>query len=505
MKNNEISPQLGEITKKIINDQKVRRSLAKESFYYFFHIYFHHHAEFETAPFQKEMMELLENDMEKLLVFVAFRGSAKSTIVSMAYVIWSILGKQNIKYILLASQTQSQVRQLLTNIRAELETNELLKKDFGNLADKNKDWHNQSLVITSYRARISAVSTGESVRGLKHEQYRPQLIICDDVENLESVKTLDQRDKTYQFITGELISAGVLETKIVVVGNLLHYDSVIQRLEKEIINGKRKGVFKEYPLLDSKRNPLWHSRYPTENHIKELQLKIGNELTFQREFMLKIIPDSQQVVHPDWIKYYHEDPEHLFDIHQRTATGVDLAISMKDSADYTAMVSASLYQDKDNYYIYILPHPVNDRLTFPETVEKIKKISSELGNGYFTPVYIEQVGYQEALVQQLDNEGVPVEGVPVINDKRTRLSLVSKHIKNGTIQFPMQGCDELIMQILGFGAEKYDDLMDAFCLVVLKLLKDFPEGDYISTDDFIVHSIYGDDDVPRRGRIRILG
>lgn len=502
---NKLIPHRGKITNEILNDQKVRRNLSKESFYYFFHIYFHHHAQFDTAPFQKEMMQLLENDKEKLLVFVAFRGSAKSTIVSLAYVIWAVLGKQNMKYILLTSQTQVQVRQLLTNIRTELETNGLLKKDFGNLADMGKDWHNQSLVITSYGARISAVSTGESVRGLKHEQYRPQLIICDDVENLESVKTVEQRDKTYQFITGELISAGVLETKIVVVGNLLHYDSVIQRLEKEIINGKRKGVFKEYPLLDSKRNPLWQSRYPTENHIQELQLKIGNELIFQREFMLRIIPDSQQVVHPDWINYYDEIPGHLFNCHQRTATGVDLAISLKDSADYTAMVSASLYQDKNNYYIYILPYPVNERLTFPETVEKVKSISSGLGNGYFTPVYIEQVAYQEALIHQLDNEFVPVEGVPVINDKRTRLSLVSKHIKNGTIQFPKQGCEDLVMQILGFGAEKYDDLMDAFCLVVLKLLKDFPEGDYITSEDFIIHSIYGDDDTPRRGRRRILG
>ena len=61
------------------------------------------------------------------------------------------------------------------------------------------------------------------------------------------------------------------------------------------------------------------------------------------------------------------------------------------------------------------------------------------------------------------------------------------------------------MQILGFGAEKYDDLVDAFSLIILKLIKDYSQGDHITSEDFVIHSIYGDDDTPRQGRRRIFG
>jgi len=57
-------------------------------------------------------------------------------------------------------------------------------------------------------------------------------------------------------------------------------------------------------------------------------------------------------------------------------------------------------------------------------------------------------------------------------DKRSRLAVISQFIQDGTILFPKQGAEELIQQLIGFGVEKNDDLVDALTLLVNKILED---------------------------------
>jgi len=70
-------------------------------------------------------------------------------------------------------------------------------------------------VIPKFNARLIAASSEQSIRGLRHGAYRPDLIICDDVEDLNSVKTNESRDKTYAWLTGDVIPLGDLNTKII--------------------------------------------------------------------------------------------------------------------------------------------------------------------------------------------------------------------------------------------------------------------------------------------------
>jgi hypothetical protein len=112
------------IFKAIIKSPLIRKTLAKLSHYYFFHIYLAQHIQYETADFQKEIISITEDFEQKFAIILAFRGSAKSTLVSFSYIIWSIIGKQNIKFILLMSQVHGQSIQLLANIKREFESND---------------------------------------------------------------------------------------------------------------------------------------------------------------------------------------------------------------------------------------------------------------------------------------------------------------------------------------------------------------------------------------------
>lgn len=480
---------IGTITDKdlegIKKKRSVRREISKHSHLWFFSIYLGHYIKYPFAPFHSEMFALTEDQELHLSVLVAFRGSGKSTLITLSYPIWAIVGAQQKKFILILSQTQSQAKLHMANIKRELESNELLKADIGPFEEISDEWGSNSIVISKYGARITVASTEQSIRGLRHGEHRPDLVVCDDVEDLNSVKTRENRDKTFQWLTGEVLPIGDKNTKIVIVGNLLHEDSLLMRLRKGIENEKLNGKYYEYPLIDIEEKIAWSAKFKTQEDINTLRASIGTDSAWYREYLLRIISDADRLVHPEWIQYYDTLPDEEGNDFNYTATGIDLAISQKESADYTAMVSAKIFGNGDKLRIYILPHPVNERLSFPETYELAKNLSKDLGNGQYTKLFIEEVGYQSALIQSLSNYGLPAEGVKVSGqDKRSRLALITHLIKQGKVLFPKGSqAEELIMQLTGFGIEKHDDLADAFSLLLIKVLEEDKEGfDYCFID-----------------------
>lgn len=113
-------------------------------------------------------------------------------------------------------------------------------------------------------------------------------------------------------------------------------------------------------------------------------------------------------------------------------------------------------------------------MDFPKTIDAIKKLyQSQRDDNLTSKILIEEVGYQSSLSQQLEKEDVTTTGVKIAGqDKRARLSQTTSWIKTGKILFPKEGADILINQLIGFGIERYDDLADAFSMLILELMKD---------------------------------
>lgn len=470
-----------------MKDRIVRTAITRSSHWYFFHFYFAHYVRYPTAPFHREIFDLSEDESRGNFFIVAFRGSSKSTILTTSYPIWAILGKQQKKFVLILCQTMGQAKQHMMNLRSELESNALLKSDLGPFKEVADEWGMVSLVFSKSGARITVASSEQSIRGLRHKQHRPDLIIGDDVEDIASTKTREGRNKTHQWLTSEVIPAGDRGTRLVIVGNLLHEDSLLMRIKEDIEKGVIKGIFKAYPLI---RNDeiFWPGKYPNLEAIEEERMKAGNEYAFQREYLLNIVPAEDQAIQRGWIHYYDELPSTKvmtkkgYEINTEVWIGMDLAISQRDTADYTAFVPAWLYGEDDKTEIYILPDIINRRITFPETVDLCKVLNKKYEEDGRKPTFvIEGVAYQNALPQQLENEGLWDVKVtkPGNQDKRTRLVLTAHMIKTGKIKFPRNGAEKLINQIVHFGVEKHDDLADAFSTLVLKVVEDPPHVPWI--------------------------
>jgi len=471
--------------KRLINDQSSRVEITKKSHLWFFSLYFNHYMFYRFAGFHYKMFNLTEDETINTALIMAFRGSAKSTIFTLSYPIWAILGKLEKKFVIILGQTQRQARQHLINIRKELECNNLLKADLGPFKEIEDEWGSMSLVIPKYNARITAASMEQTIRGMKHLQYRPDLIICDDIEDLQSVKTKEGRDKIHQWISGEVIPAGDKNTKTIFVGNLLHEDSLLMRLKDKIEANAMSGKLLTVPLINRKNQITWIGKYANMKEIEVERKKVANDNSWSREYLLKIMSDHERVIHPEWIKYYDEIPNDYSSKRDKDrfrfhATGLDLAISDKESADYTAMVSAQMFGAYKHFKIYILPNPINKRLSFPETVATVGSLI-ELNSCYNKyRVFVENVGYQQALIQLLDKvlctathetrEKVKIEEFIPRGDKRARLAAISPYIQNGKIMFPKKGAEALINQLVNFGKERHDDLVDAFVCLATKMI-----------------------------------
>jgi predicted phage terminase large subunit-like protein len=461
-----------ELWQHIQGDRKIRMATAAQSHEWFFSLYLAEYLAYTTAPFQQEIFNLTERTDINHVVIVAFRGSGKSTMVTLSYPIWAILGVQQKKFVLILSQTQNQARMHLANIKREFENNELLRADFGPLEEESDEWGSSSLVLIQYGARLSAASTDQSIRGIRHGKHRPDLIICDDVEDLMSVKTYEGRNKTHNWLTGEVIPAGDNNTKLVMVGNLLHEDSLLMRVKARFDAGDMDGVFKAYPVVSDEGQILWPGKYPDLNAVEAARRKLGNDRAWLREFMLKIVPEEDQVILQEWIRYYDELPPKDSPSLRYKAIGIDLAISLRNTADFTAMLSAEVHGLGEKMKVYILPNPVNAHLSHLKTLEKAHELVDKLGNKSNVKLFVEEVGYQGSVIEQLTKDNYKAEGVKVRGqDKHARLLSVSHLVESGKVVFPRYGSHQLLQQLIGFGGERYDDLADAFSILLEKVLE----------------------------------
>lgn len=459
-----------EVLGHLMRDRRARQAVASHNHLLFFHIYLSRYVKYPTADFQRQLFKLTEDPAIKHAAIVAFRGSAKTTIMTLSYPLWSILGVQQRKFVLLLSQTQSQAQQMLVNLKREIENNDILRNDFGALDRQTDEWGRESLVIKKYGARIMAASTETSIRGVRFGEHRPDLIICDDVEDLQSVKTREGRNKTYDWLMGDVIPAGDTGTRVIVIGNLLHEDSLLMRLKSDVTNKRLDGSFLAFPLLDENNQPLWSGKFTDQKSINTLRRTVPSPSAWEREYMLNIVPDQDQIIFQEWIQYYDELPP---DQDYRSAMAVDLAIGTKTSNDFTAILSARVYGYRDKLRIFILPNIVNRRLTFPEQLLTIKTLADALGH---PNIYIEDVAYQRSIIQQLQRDRYRAYGAKVFGqDKQSRLQAQTPLLQAGQVHFPRHGAELLINQLTGFGVEKHDDLADAFA-ILLQMISERDRG-----------------------------
>lgn len=477
---------------KQLDDPVIRKAVTKSDFFMFFTLYFSHHIKYAFAPMHREMMALCQDASIILGLIMAFRGSGKSTIITTAFPLWAILGIPQNKFIVIVAKTKPQAKLIMNNIKAELESNNQLKNDLGPFQEISDEWGSETIVFSKQNARITVVSIEQSLKGLRHRQHRPDLIILDDIEDNESTKTKEMREKTYDKYKREIVPLGDLGTRIVHVGNMLHDNSLIMRLSREIKEGDGTRVFKKYPIVDDDNTIYWPSKFPTLADIETERLKVNDDVAWHLEYLLKVISGNEQIIKNEEIQYYIDLPKKERGADEYTPSylvvGVDLAISDKNSADYTAIIPILYVKDKvtQKYVAYVLKDYIHKRLDFNETVDTVITLNQTLKvYGASRIIFvIESVAYQQALAQAVkskDKNYIEIVDKNTSVDKETRLRITKPIFSTKSIYFPEEGADVIINEIIGFGREKHDDLVDALMHSI-----DYAYGSLINQQEVII-------------------
>ena len=213
---------------------KERRERVQGDFAFFRCTYFPHYCRYGDSVLHTwldaTLPALVDNPDGQRLACAAPRGEAKSTVVSLIFVLWCLLTGRK-RYVILIADAFEQAAALLEAVKVELEANPRLAMDWPEAVGMGRVW-NVGVVVTAGNAKIQAFGSGKRMRGQRHGPHRPDLVICDDLENDENVKSPEQRDKLESWLKKTVLSLGEAgdTMDVILVGTVLHYDSVLSRL-----------------------------------------------------------------------------------------------------------------------------------------------------------------------------------------------------------------------------------------------------------------------------------
>lgn len=205
-------------------------------FEYFARTYFPHYVKKPNSVLHdylyRRLPEIADSSQSETDDIAAPRGEAKSTITSQIFVIWCVLTERK-WYPMIGMDAFDQAAIMLEAIKAELEGNPRLLMDFPGATGQGRVWQ-AGVIVTRNDRKIEAVGRGKRIRGRRHGPHRPDLFVGDDLENDDNVRTPEQRDQLQSWITKAVLKLGGAGDKfdVIIIGTILHYDSVLARLQK---------------------------------------------------------------------------------------------------------------------------------------------------------------------------------------------------------------------------------------------------------------------------------
>lgn len=407
-----------------------------------------------VPEFHRELYKLAYEGHKRIVV-AAPRSFAKSTVFSKIYPLYQILNG-NIKRIMIVSSTAMLAEHWLREIQKELTENKYILADYGDV--KTDKWASDYIICSVRGRKVEVQAKG---RAYQMRGWRPDLIVLDDLEDDEQVRSEDQRAKLTDWFNKALINTLESSSQLIYIGTILHPLSLLS----DVLN--REGwVTRKYQAISPDNNSLWPEKWPMPA-LLERKREIGS-LAFQSEFMNEPLITENPIFVKDWIHSFDKEDATFKDARKQgmyVVTGFDPAISRKESADYSGMVTLGATFGKTPK-IYVLSVK---RGHWP-----LHKQVYELDENYIkfqvNKIVIETVAYQQALADEFklyceEHRRFPnVKEVKPDRDKERRAHVIAPLLERGQVLFDMSDAmtQKLVDEMLVFPTGDHDDLVDAF-------------------------------------------
>lgn len=473
----------------------------------------------DAAKFHKEICEIMDEVSNKKknskVVVAAPRGHAKSTYLSKAFPLREIVFRKR-TYIIMLSITPTVTEQNLDWLKLQLKHNKKLREDFGPILSPKKQENprdNNESFITSIKLKrgrkilslVEASSEGKPIRGRNWNSTRPDLIICDDLEDQHiNAGSKEQREKLKEWYNKNVEFLGDPKgkrTAFVYMGTMVAPDCLLQDLienrsdyeariyraieqfpkrmdlwleceeiyhnpdknKKERAQEAYEFYLERKELMDEGAEVLWEEVKPIWELFKT-KWDMGSR-SFSTEYMNNPIDKETQIFDPEEFSYYDPSSYNFLSENFDIYFGVDFAMGKRDRGDYSSLtILAKSRRTGTRYIVESIIEKMHPDEFLDLIVQKVL---------YYQPTRIaaDSNASQEFLTftlkQRLRNIGYPsLTRVKEIKDrtkKELRIEALAPDILNGHIQFNKRHY-LLIEQFAEFPNGSHDDGPDSLSM-----------------------------------------
>ena len=424
----------------------------------FVNFYFPHYATVAPAPFHIEAANKIKRNKNLQAVFEWARGFAKSVTFTILIPLW-LKARKDMKVMVLVGKSGDSANTLLSDLQAELESNQRYINDFGE--QKSIGSWEEGNFSTQDGCAFFARGRGQSPRGLRKREFRPDYIVIDDLDDDQLVENPSRVTKMVDWIKEALFGAlDMGKGRFIMVGNRIHKNSVLANI------AQTKGIYHtKVNALDKKGEVSWKAKYTIDDINKAIAF-MGWRRAQKEYFNNPIVEGS--VFKKDWIKFKR--------ISKQTYTHViaycDPSFKSSRTSDYKAIVVVG---KTPKGHLHILDIFVR-QCSIKEMVSWWYNLFEDYSErGITLQCWMEANFIQDTLIEEFRTEG-EIRGfqLPIRGDKRKkpdkfgRIENISPYFERDFVRFSesiknKKDTETAIEQLTAFekGSNVNDDFPDS--------------------------------------------
>jgi hypothetical protein len=410
------------------------------------------------------IFKILDDDSIQLALIIAPRGFGKTSTVNLAFPAKKILFQEK-RFIVPISCTATQATMQGENLKRELMTNRFVTGLFGPM---KSDTFSKEMWVTSTGTAVMPRGAGQQVRGILYGDSRPDLIIVDDLEDAESVRSDEQRAKTKAWFFEDVLNSinrSRKDWKIIVIGTLLHEDSLLANLLED-----PAWYHAHLSICDDNFKSNWPD-FMSDEDLKKLveqYRRMGLLDSFYREYMGVPIAKESAKFQQSMFKNYDETDKDFVEERKGLENMVilDPAKTTTTTADDTAIVGIGIDVKTPKIYIRDIVHGnLHPEQQYTECFDMADRIGARV-------IGIEVTSLNEFITYPLRTEMIrqkryyDIVELKARASKEERIAALVPFYRLGFMYHNPNVCGVLEKQLLSYPRSKKDDVMDVVAYVV---------------------------------------
>lgn len=324
--------------------------------------------------------------------------------------------------------------------------------------------------LDGHRGRMWAVGLEGQATGKRVDD----LLIDDPIKDAKAARSKVMRDALWDWYRTVAYTRLEPDGAIVIIQTRWSEDDLAGRILRHARDTGERWTVLSLPALAEEgdllgRRPgeaLWPSRFPAET-LDEIR-RTMSAYWWSALYQQRPAPEEGALFRRSSFRYFTEESG-TYVLHRPDGgpkrfrvedcwvfTTADLAISLKETADYTVMCAWAVTPEKD----LLLLDLERRRIEGPDQERLLHAFAGHYPR--LKTMLIEGTQYQAALAQYAKREGLPARAVKVDRDKFSRAQNPAARMENGSIYFRQNALwlDALEGELLTFPNGEHDDQVD---------------------------------------------